>query len=321
MKISAIFLSAVLGCALWAQSSAVSQISGTVKDSTGLAVPDAQIRVTQTDTGLTRNAMSNTEGTYILPSLPIGPYKMEVSKQGFSTYVQSGIVLQVNTNPDIEVVLQVGAVSVQVQVEAAAAMVETHSTGVGQVVDQQRVVDLPLNGRNATDLIYLAGASDGRAGRRSGLREKLSRRSGAQHRRRAGQRHALYVGRRHAQRSVQQSQPPASLPRCVAGIQGGNQRPARAVWAAFRGRLLTPSPNPERNSFHGDAFEFVRNYEFNARNFFAPVARFAETQSVRRHRSADPSSMTSCSSSSAIRATSFDPIPARTSASFRPRQC
>src|ERR1700748_631234 len=104
MKISAMLLAAVLGCsALWAQSSAVSQISGTVKDSPGLPVPAAQVKVTQADTGLTRNAVSNTEGTYILPSLPIGPYKMEVSKQGFSTYVQSGIVLQVNTNPDIEV--------------------------------------------------------------------------------------------------------------------------------------------------------------------------------------------------------------------------
>ena len=84
---------------------------------------------------------------------------MEVKKEGFSAYVQNGVVLQVDSAPAIDPVLKVGAVSEQVQVEAAAAMVETHSTGVGQVVNQQQVVDLPLNGRQVTQLITLAGGS------------------------------------------------------------------------------------------------------------------------------------------------------------------
>ncbi len=94
-------LLALFSCAaVRAQSSSVSQISGTVQDSTGLAIADAQVKVTQTDTSLTRTAVTNTEGNYILPSLPIGPYKMEVYvKQGFSTYVQSGIVLQSKYQP------------------------------------------------------------------------------------------------------------------------------------------------------------------------------------------------------------------------------
>src|SRR3984885_12816030 len=151
------FLFLGLSLGLFAQS--VSQISGTVKDVTGSAIPGAQVTVTQTDTGVTRTAETGASGDYSLPSLPLGPYRLEVKKEGFSTYIQSGIVLQVDTAPTIDPVMKVGAITESVQVEAAAAMVETHSTGVGQVVNQQQVIDLPLNGRQITQLITLAGGS------------------------------------------------------------------------------------------------------------------------------------------------------------------
>src|SRR5579863_4422162 len=137
-----------LACAVvWAQGS-TSQVNGTVRDSSGLAVPGAEVKVTQTATGAVRTASSGADGGYVFTSLPIGPYLLEVTKDGFSKYVQSGIVLQVDSNPTIDAALKVGAVTEQVTVEADAAMVETHSSGVGTVVDNQRVVELPLNGRN-----------------------------------------------------------------------------------------------------------------------------------------------------------------------------
>jgi hypothetical protein len=144
--------------ALFAQ--ATSQISGTVKDASGAVVAGAQITVTQTATGVTRSATSDADGVYSLPSLPIGPYQMEVKKEGFSTYVQSGIVLQVASAPTIDPVLKVGSVSQSVQVEGSTVTIETASTGVGQVVNSEDVVDLPLNGREVTQLITLAGASN-----------------------------------------------------------------------------------------------------------------------------------------------------------------
>ena len=114
-RISTVLFVHVLACfGLFAQS--VSQITGTVKDSSGLAVPGADITVTQTDTGLVRSAQSGASGTYLMPSLPIGPYKMEVKKEGFSTFVQNGIVLQVDSAPTVDPVLKVGAVSEQIQV-------------------------------------------------------------------------------------------------------------------------------------------------------------------------------------------------------------
>ena len=99
---------------LFAQSAATSQIAGTVQDSSGLAIQGAQVRVTQTDTGQTRSTDTGADGGYVLLSLPIGPYRLEVTKQGFNTYVQTGIVLQVDTNPTIDAKLQVGSVTQQV---------------------------------------------------------------------------------------------------------------------------------------------------------------------------------------------------------------
>ena len=149
-----------LGYCAGAFAQETSQISGTVKDASGAVVAGAEIIVTQTTTGVTRSAMSDANGVYSVPSLPPGPYRLEVRKEGFNTHIQSGIVLQVASAPTIDPVLKVGDVSQTVQVEASALMVETSSTGVGQVVNSQDVVDLPLNGRQVTQLITLAGASN-----------------------------------------------------------------------------------------------------------------------------------------------------------------
>jgi hypothetical protein len=138
---------------------AVSQISGTVKDDTGAVVPDVQVTATQTDTDIKRAVVTDAAGDYVLINLPLGPYRLEASKMGFRTYVQTGIELQVNSKPEIAITLAVGQVTESVQVEANATQVETRSVGVGTVVETQRIVDLPLNGRDPTQLITLSGAA------------------------------------------------------------------------------------------------------------------------------------------------------------------
>jgi hypothetical protein len=142
---------------IWAQSTA--QINGTVKDQTGAVLPGVEVNVTQTDTSLMRSVVTNELGGYTLANLPIGPYKLDATLPGFRTYVQNGIVLQVNGNPTINPVLEVGQVSDQVEVQADAALVETRSTGIGQVIENQRVVELPLNGRQAQYLMLLSGGA------------------------------------------------------------------------------------------------------------------------------------------------------------------
>src|SRR5262245_32697351 len=88
-----------LSCAAaWAQAVNTAQINGTVRDQSGAALPGVTITVTQTDTDLTRTAVTDDTGSYVLPNLPVGPYRVEASLQGFRTFAQTGIVLQVGTN-------------------------------------------------------------------------------------------------------------------------------------------------------------------------------------------------------------------------------
>src|SRR5436309_14095271 len=109
-----IFFAAILG----AQTA---QIQGLIQDASGSAVPGAESRATQTETGVVRTVSSAPDGNYVLADLPVGPYRLEVSKTGFAAYVQTGIVLQVASAPSVDVQLKVGGVSEQVQVEANAA--------------------------------------------------------------------------------------------------------------------------------------------------------------------------------------------------------
>src|SRR5436190_10971983 len=157
----------VLSPSAWAQATA--QITGTVKDQSAAVLPGVEITVTQTDTGIVRSAISNETGSYVLPNLPVGPYRLESALPGFRTFVQTGIVLQVNSNPLINITLEVGQVAETVEVQANATLVETRSTGVGQVIENERILELPLNGRQATDLVVLAGAAvqTGKAGSQS----------------------------------------------------------------------------------------------------------------------------------------------------------
>jgi hypothetical protein len=145
---------------LHAGAQATAQVGGTIQDSSGAAIAGAQVQITNTDTNAVRTVQSSDDGSYSLPNLLIGPYRLEVSKQGFTTYAQSGIVLQVNTNPTINITMQVGAVTQTVEVQANAAMVETQSNaGLAQIIQPEQVVDLPLNDRQATQLISLSGAA------------------------------------------------------------------------------------------------------------------------------------------------------------------
>ena len=152
----------LLACAItctsgWAQATA--QISGSVRDQSGAVLPGVEVTATQTDTGISRTTITNETGSYILPNLAVGPYRLEAALPGFRTFVQTGIVLQVNSNPVINAVLEVGQVTEQVEVQANAAQVETRSTAVGQVIENERILELPLNGRQVTDLITLSGAA------------------------------------------------------------------------------------------------------------------------------------------------------------------
>lgn len=271
-----ITLCLALGFGLHAQS--VSQISGTVRDPTGAAVPGAAVTATQTETGLVRTAETDQNGSYLLPSLPIGPYRIEIKKQGFSTYIQSGIVLQVATVPTIDAVLNVGAVSESVQVEAAATMVETHSTGVGQVVNQQQVVELPLNGRQITQLITLAGGANtvqsgfGQAPSSGNLMSSKNYPNEALVSVAGGMLNGttyLLDGGTHND-VFNNLNLPLPFPDAIQEFKVETSALPAEYGQHSAGAVNVVSKSGS-NEIHGDAFEFVRNGYFNARDYFAPV--------------------------------------------------
>ena len=106
---------------------ATAQITGTVKDSSGGVLPGVSVTITQTETGFKRDVVTESDGGFAFPGIPIGPYRLEAMLQGFRTYVQTGIVLQVNGNPVVPVTLAIGAIAETVTVVSNTTMVETRS--------------------------------------------------------------------------------------------------------------------------------------------------------------------------------------------------
>ena len=154
-----VLITALTGASTTAWGQATAQITGIVRDASGAVLPDVEVKATQTETGIARTTISNETGVYVLPNLTTGPYRLEAALPGFRTFAESGIVLQVDSAPVINPVLGIGQVTEQVEVQANAAQVETRTTAVGQVIENQRILELPLNGRQVTDLITLAGAA------------------------------------------------------------------------------------------------------------------------------------------------------------------
>jgi hypothetical protein len=142
-----------------AQQVAVAQVSGQVSDPSGAALSDATVKMTEVDTGIVHTATSDANGNYLFPGLRVGRYTLEAGKQGFKTYILKNIDLHVNDHVSLNAPLQVGSVTETVEVSSEAPLVQTESAAISNVVDSQRMVDLPLNGRYATQLVLLAGAS------------------------------------------------------------------------------------------------------------------------------------------------------------------
>jgi hypothetical protein len=192
-------------------------------DPTGKAIVGAQVTMTDTEKGQVRTAVSDSAGSYTLPSLPVGPYRLEVKASGFKDYVQSGLVLQVGNNIQINVAMQVGSVSERVEVNAATNQVETRENSISVVIDSQRISELPLNGRQATQLIMSLGASAyGDAGDTGSKTFFSSTRISVAGGQSNGTAYLLDGGDNTD--AMSKRQPAFSVPRRSRGVQRGDQR-------------------------------------------------------------------------------------------------
>ena len=263
LLLSGLFI--ISACAMvWAQATA--RIGGTVKDQSGAILPGVEITATQSDTGIVRTAITNETGSYVLTNLPIGPYRLEAALSGFRAFVQTGIVLQVDSSPTINVALEVGQVTEQVEVQANAAAVETESVGVGEVIENTRILELPLNGRQVTDLVALAGAAVPTTIGLSDLSMPGSASISVAGGYSSG---TVYIldGSLHNNAFDNASLP---LPFPDALQEFKVETGARsAQYGMYSGATVNSVTKSGTNEWHGDLFEFVRNDLFNARNYFA----------------------------------------------------
>jgi len=245
----------------------VAQIAGTVTDASGLVVPGVEVTAIQLDTGAKRTATTGADGNFILPNLPLGPYRLEATKSGFRSFVQTGLVLQVGTNPDIPIRLALGNVSDQIMVEATVNQIETRAAGVGTtVVDSQRILELPLNGRQATDLISLSGLAVATAA----APPTYAMNTGPSIAVAGGMSWSVQYnldGTSHLDTYVGTSMPlpfPDALQEFRLSTSAQD-----ASSGGHSGATVDAVTKSGSNKFHGDLFEFFRNGRLNARDFFA----------------------------------------------------
>ena len=254
----------VLAVWLAAATVAAAQIAsgslvGDVVDEAGAAVPGATVTATATATGVSRTTSTNADGRYVVAGLPPGGYAVRVELTGFGPAVREGIALQTGQTLRVDVPLRVGGRSEAVTVSGAPPLLRSETSGLGHVIDQRRVVDLPLNGRS---FIALASLAPGVAVPPPPA-APLPRINGGRPR----TNEYLFDGI-----SVLQPEPGqvAFFPN-VDAIQEftieSNSPPAE--FGRFNGGVVNLTTKSGQNDLHGSVFEFARHEDLNARNFFA----------------------------------------------------
>jgi hypothetical protein len=256
--------------ALFAQ--ATGSISGTVTDSSGAAMVDAAVQVKNVGTGITRTVQTDDQGRYRAPELGIGDYEVSVSKVGFSTAVRTGITLTVGSNPVVDFQLQVGQQTTTVTVEGQISQVETQSTGLGALVESKQMRDLPLNGRNFTQLLTLnpgvTQIPQGAPGAGSTFYGN-------------GQKYSIAGSRPSGQAYLIDGTDMTNFWNNGPGAGGlGSALGVEAI-AEFQtltntysaqfggnGAVINASTKSGTNAFHGSLYEFLRNNVLETRNFF-----------------------------------------------------
>ena len=274
-RIAIIAFSLFVLCAVGLQAQGYGTINGTISDPTGAVVASATVTATQTQTGRKTIVISGNNGVYVFPTLPPAGYSLSVSAAGFGTYDQTGIVLQANQALTVNVELAVGAASQTVSVSADAPQVDTTTNTLSQVIDESRVVDLPLNGRNAASLITLvagvADATNAGNGANQGSGKTfpaavITSSNGTL----PNQSNYLLDGGNNVDEMTNVNGPfpfPDALQEF--SVQTSNYDAQFGQSAGAVVNLVTKSGG---DRFHGDAFEFLRNGYFNAKPYFATRA-------------------------------------------------
>lgn len=260
---------AVLGsCVMLYGQVGTARIRGLVLDPSGAPVPGAVIVLTNTQTSTTYKAQSNSDGQFSFDYLPIGTYSLTAEAKGFKRHIQSGIILVGDQDLTVNALLQIGAVTQQVTVRSPAATVDTQNGTLRQTISRQQIVDLPLNGRNPLELVALSAGTFETGG---GSNDQSSTLPGESF-------FSVNGGRTNSVNFLlngnDSNDPytnvaaPVPEPDALAefSVQTSN---FSAAYGRSSGAIVNAITKSGTNQFHGSAFEFLRNGDADARNFFS----------------------------------------------------
>ena len=242
-------------------------ISGVVRDPSNAVLPGARVIVTNEDTGLRREVLSNDEGAYRLPFLPIGPYSVRVEKEGFKSEVQTGVRLEILQVRTVEFTLELGALADTITVESRAPLLEAESSQAGEVIKSEQVTNLPLGRRNFMQLTFLAPMStpaggDFRStevGRGSAVPASAGQRPEQNNYQIDG------IDNKETGRNGYAISPPVDSI-SEFKVQTGL---APAEFGRGGGTIVNVVTKGGTNEYHGTLYEFLRNEFFDARPYFA----------------------------------------------------
>jgi hypothetical protein len=269
VKACIIALLVLASCTLHAQIAGTGAIQGTVTDSSGAVIPNATITLTNKATQVQRVNHSDKAGAFLFPNIEVGAYDLSATAQGFDTYVQTGIVLEVGSSIAVNPSLAVGKADTKVEVHAEGLALQTEDTSFKQTIDQQDVQEMPLNGRQMTALITLSGGSSPAPGgdftgsKYSYQTIAVSVAGGmgntTQWKLDGGDNNE-YMGNGNLPFPFPDAVAEFSVESTALGAQSGS---------THSGGLVNVVTRSGTNQYHGTAFEFIRNNFVDATNFFS----------------------------------------------------
>jgi Carboxypeptidase regulatory-like domain/TonB dependent receptor len=254
---------------------ATGTILGVVADPSGGAVAGAIVTISNPSTGLTRSFTTESDGSYRFPDLPVGTYTIDVSHSGFRTARQTGLILSVGQQALLDLTLQLGSTEQTVTVTAAPALIDTTTSALGSLVSEQKLQQLPLNGRNYTDLILLQPGVTQQTDEQAGTPGSVFSSNGEPTR----SNNYLLDG------TITQNAfgfSPTSVSGSALGLDGIQEyRVLTNMFSAQYGLVMGSQTNivskSGTNQFHGDAFEYLRNSALDARNYFDLLSELPST--------------------------------------------
>jgi hypothetical protein len=266
----------LLGTAAWA--GITGSISGLVKDPSGSVIAGAQVVAIERQTGIRTETITDSKGFYSFPTLPIGTYDVEVHASGFKVTRQTGIVIDANSAVQADTILQIGTAAITVEVQSNAVQVETQSTQMGEVITGTQMTTVPLNGRAYTDLLSLQPGVVP-----AGLFQNGAAAPGLNDRSPSG-------GLNSGNQSVNGQREAANgFMVNGANVEEGKNNGAAIIpnldaisefriitnnfdaeYGNYSGGQINVATKSGTNDIHGSGFEFFRNTDLDARNFFDP---------------------------------------------------